>query len=315
MDNLLIDLINSYGVSGRENEIRKLIELHLNKNKIKFYEDKINNIIVKKGSGKNKLMICSHIDSAGFIVESVNQDGTIVMDSIGKFKKQYVENGFIRFENGTLGKISSCKTNITADIGMNNRDDVLNKISEGETASLIGPYLIAGNNSKNIISPLLHNKVGCYVLLKLIEKLENYNEEVYFVFSSQGEIGGVGARAAACDIKPDYAIVVGTKDARTVDNINENVSIEKGPVLRILDNSIIMHRDIKQMLEKAAEKSDVKIQYSIGGGKSEGELLHKEFSGIPSGEIDIPCRYKYSISEMISMNDVDDTIELLKNML
>ncbi|MBA5852036.1 M42 family peptidase [Clostridium sp. cel8] len=313
MDQLLIDLINSYGVSGREDEIRDLIKKHLVKNNVKFYEDSMKNIIVKMGNGKEKMMLCSHMDSIGFIVSHISENGMIIMDSIGQFKKEYVNNGFIRFENGVLGKVSLNKTNIVADIGLDSKEGVLDKIKEGDTASLVGPYLIVENN--NIISPTLYNKVGCYILLKLIDemkddKIQDKEFETYFVFSSQGEIGGAGARSAARQIKPNYAIIVGTKE----DISKENVSIGKGPVLRIMDKSLIMHEEVKKMLEEAAIKSNVAIQHSISTDRSEGGSVHKEFSGIPTGEIDIPCRYKYSISEMVSLDDIDREIKLLKQL-
>lgn len=313
MDDLLVDLINAYGVSGNEDEIRNLIKNYLKRNNHKLYEDSSGNIIVKKGSGENKMMICSHMDSIGFIVNHIDEKGIIKMDNIGTFKKEDVSHSFIRFENGTLGKISSCGSDIFVDIGLNNKEEVSMKVKEGDTASLVGPYLVAGNN--NIISPLLHNKIGCYILLKLIEKFESENIQVYFVFSSKGEIGGIGARAAAYNIKPDYTIIVGTEKAASTDQLEQNINIGEGPILRIMDKSLIMHEDIKNMLEKASLKAQIKLQYSISSGKSEGGLLHKEISGIRTGEVDVPCRYKYSTSEMISVCDVQDTIKLLTELI
>lgn len=313
MDNLLVDLINAYGVSGNENEIRNLIKEYLKDKNHNLYQDNCGNIIVKKGSGENKIMICSHMDSVGFIANHIDENGIIKMDNIGNFKKEDVSHSFIRFENGTLGRISSCESDIFVDIGLDDKDEVLKKVKEGDTASLIGPYLVVGNN--NIISPLLHNKVGCYILLKLIESFERKDAEIYFVFSSQGEIGGIGARAAAYDIKPDYAIMVGTEKSALADELGQNINIGKGPILRIMDKSLIMHEDIKNMLEEASLKSQVKLQYSISSGKSEGGLLHKQISGIRTGEIDVPCRYKYSTSEMISISDVEDTIKLLTELI
>jgi putative aminopeptidase FrvX len=313
MDNLLVNLINSYGISGNEDKIRDLIRKHLNENGHEPYIDSFGNIVVKKGSGKDKLMLCAHMDSTGFIVNDICEDGLISMESIGLFRKEDVSHSFIRFENGTLGKIYCCESGIFVDIGMSKKEDVLEDIKEGDTASLIGPYLVVGNN--NIVSPLLHNKIGCYILLKLIENFKREDIEVYFVFSTQGEIGGIGARAAANIIDPDYAVVIGTKQSSSIDKKKKIIDIGKGPVLRIMDKALIIHQDIKAMLEDASKKSDVKLQYSIDKDESEGGLLHKELSGIRTGEIDVPCRYKYSISEMVSIDDIDETIKLLQELI
>ncbi|MCC9296732.1 M42 family peptidase [Clostridium sp. WLY-B-L2] len=313
MDKLLIKLINSFGISGREYEVKRVIKDYLNNIDQSVYEDGMGNVILKLGSGEIKIMLCSHMDSVGFIVNHVDDNGMIRVSSIGHFNKEDISHSFIRFENGTLGKIYTSSKDMFVDIGAKEKEEALKKVKEGDIASLVGPYLNAGDN--NVISPLLHNKVGCYILLRLIEEIEMKDGvEISFVFSSQGEVGGIGARAAASDIKPDYCIVVGTDKAKNSEKPDTNINMGEGPVLKIMDNSLIMHRDIKNILENAAKKANVNLQYSINTDRSEGELVHKQGIGIRTGEIAIPCRYKYSASEMISIDDVEDTIKVLKHL-
>ncbi|WP_367112704.1 M42 family peptidase [uncultured Clostridium sp.] len=313
LDKLLIELINSFGISGKEDEIKQVIKDYLKEMDLSTYEDDAGNVIVKLGSGKSKIMLCSHMDSVGFIVNHMDDSGMIKVDSIGNFDKKNISHSFVRFDNGTLGKIYACSKGVFIDIGMKNRKEALEKVREGDIAYIVGPYLKVGDN--NVISPLLHNKVGCYILLRLIREIEIKDGiEVDFVFTSQGEIGGIGARAAANSINPDYCIVVGTEKARSVERSDTNIAVGEGPVLKIMDNSLIMHRDIKDMLENAAQEANVKIQYSITTSKSEGGLVHKERSGIRTGEIAVPCRYKYSASEMVSIDDIEDTIKVLKQL-
>ncbi|QXE19378.1 M42 family peptidase [Clostridium sp. 001] len=312
MDKLLIKLINSFGVSGKEDEVREVVKERLNEINQDMYEDDIGNVIVKLGSGETKIMLCTHMDSAGFIVNHIDDDGMIRVDNIGNFKKEDISHSFIRFDNGTLGKIYTSHEGEFVDIGVNEKEDALKKVNEGDMASLVGPYLSVGDN--NVISPLLHNKVGCYILLKLIEYVKVENAELDFVFASQGEIGGIGARIAANNINPDYCIIVGTENAANAEERKNNINIDEGPVIKIMDSSLIMHKDIKEMLENCAKRSEINLQYSISTGKSEGELVHKERIGIRTGEIAVPCRYKYSTSEMVSINDIEDTIKVLKQL-
>ncbi|MHC6181390.1 zinc-binding metallopeptidase family protein [Clostridium sp. JNZ X4-2] len=312
LDKLLVKLINSFGISGKEDEVKQVIKDHLNKISQEVHEDNIGNVIVKLGSGENKIMLCSHMDSVGFIVNHIDDDGMIRVNNIGNFNKKDISHSFIRFDNGTLGKIYTSSKGMFVDIGVKEKEEASKKVNEGDMASLVGPYLNVGDN--NVISPLLHNKVGCYVLLKLIEEIKVEGAEIDFVFASQGEVGGIGARIAANSINPDYCIVIGTEDAKNAEKVNTNVNIGEGPVLKIMDNSLIMHKDIKDILENAARKVEVKLQYSISTDKSEGELVHKERIGIRTGEIAIPCRYKYSTSEMVSINDIENTIKVLNQL-
>ncbi|APM41102.1 hydrolase [Clostridium kluyveri] len=310
MDKLLLKLINSFGISGKEDEIRQVIKESLKESDHDIHEDNIGNILVKVGTGKNKVMICSNMDSVGFIVNDIEEDGMIKVNSIGEFNTQDISHSFIRFHNGTLGKVCTSSKGVFVDIGTSNREDTLKKIKEGDMASLVGPYLKVGNN--NIISPLLHNKVGCYILLKLLESIEINDIEFNFVFASQGEIGGIGARIAANTINPDYCIIVGVENTKNKEETK--IDIGDGPVLKIMDSSLIMHKDIKDILENAAERADVKFQYSISTSKSQGGLVHKERIGIRTGEIAVPCRYKYSTSEMISIYDIENTIKVLNEL-
>lgn len=313
MDKLLLRLINSFGVSGRESEVRQVIKENLIKFSHDTYKNSIGDIIVKVGSGKNKVMICTNMDSVGFIANSIEEDGMIKVENIGEFNSEDISHSFIRFYSGVLGKIFVYSKGVFADIGTNNKKDTLEKVKEGDMASLVGPYLKVENN--NIISPLLHNKIGCYILLKLLEEIQSKgvnDVEFNFVFATQGEIGGIGARIAANTINPDYCIIIGVEN--TYNEQETRININKGPILKIMDSSLIMHKDIKEILENAAERADITLQYSISKDKSQGGLVHKERIGIRTGEIAVPCRYKYSASEMISMNDVESTIKVLKEL-
>jgi len=69
------------------------------------------------------------------------------------------------------------------------------------------------------------------------------------------------------------------------------------------------------MLDKAAQRSEIKVQYGVSKDSTDGGNIHKERGGIRTGVISIPCRYNHSISEMICMRDVEDTIRLLRAIL
>ena len=46
-------------------------------------------------------------------------------------------------------------------------------------------------------------------------------------------------------------------------------------------------------------------------GQNEGGLIHKEVGGIKTGMIALPCRYMNTSGEMMSLKDVEETINLL----
>ncbi|AYD39091.1 M42 family peptidase [Clostridium fermenticellae] len=314
MDKLLGKLIDSFSVSGNEDYVKNIIKEELKTTNCELTEDKMGNLIASVGSGDSKIMLCAHMDSIGFIVSYIEDNGLIRVEKIGCFENEYAINSFVRFKNGTVGRLCNTHDQLFIDIGLDNKIKSSEKVKIGDTACLVGPYIKVGKG--NIMSPLLDNKVGCYILIKLIERAVSVKDKkVFFVFSTEEELGGRGARAAAYGINPDYCIVLGLEKAKDMEKSDGNVELGKGPVLKIMDKSLIMHMDIKNMLEESAKKSGINVQYSISAGTSEGGLLHKERAGIKTGELDIPCRYKHSCSEMICIDDIEGTIKLLENII
>jgi tetrahedral aminopeptidase len=317
MDNMLSRLLSSFGVSGHEDEVRKAIIDELKDVKCDIKEDKMGNLIVKIGESSEKLMLCAHMDEIGLIATFIEDNGFIRVGSIGDFNTADVVHNLINFENGTLGKVAAAKTNaeigdLFIDIGASSREEALKKVREGDVACFLGDAVELGNN---IISPGLDNRVGCYILLKLIKELKETSKELYFVFSSQAELGGRGARAASFAIEPDYCIVVDLEEAGDSIGGKGNIKLGSGPVLTVMDRSLIMHHEIKESLESAAKENNIEVQYASVNRISDGGAIHKEKSGVKTGVVSVPCRYNHSISEMVCISDIEKTVELLKNLL
>jgi tetrahedral aminopeptidase len=317
MDNMLSRLLSSFGVSGHEDEVRKAIIDELKDVKCDIKEDKMGNLIVKVGEGSEKFMLCAHMDEIGVIATFIEDNGFIRVGSIGDFNTADVVHNLITFENGTLGKVAAAKTNaeigdLFIDIGASSGEETLKKVREGHVACFLGETVELGNN---IISPRLDNRVGCYILLKLIKELKETNKELYFVFSSQAELGGRGARAASFSIEPDYCIVVDLEEAGDCIGGKGNIKLGCGPVLTVMDKSLIIHHEIKERVEAAAKEKNIEVQYASVNRITDGGAIHKEKSGVKTGVISVPCRYNHSISEMVCISDIEKTIGLLKNLI
>lgn len=314
MDSMLRNLLSSFGVSGHEEEVRKVIINELKDVKCDIKEDKMGNIIVKMGEGQEKFMFCAHMDEIGLIVTYIEDNGFIRVGSVGDFNAAEVIHSFVTFENGVIGKIAASKSNpeigdLFMDIGAKSREEALKKVKEGYTASFLGD---AVEVEDNIIGPSLDDRVGCYILLKLIKEIKETDKELYFVFSSQAELGGRGARAASFEVEPDFCIVLDLEDAGDVIGSKNSIKLGSGPVLTVMDRSLIMHHEVKERLEKASKDKNIKLQYASVNRITDGGTIHKEKCGVKTGVVSVPCRYNHSISEMVCTEDIEKTTELLK---
>lgn len=308
MDKLLNELLDTLSLSGSEEYIIKLIRKNLPESVVHINEDKMGNLIVKVGQGNKKIMICTHTDEKGLIVSYIEKDGKVRVEKIGDFNNESVQNSIVSFNNGVKGKLISSNNELIIDLGMSSRDEVLSSgIREGYVAGIIGGIV---DLKTKILSSSISDKVGIYILVKIIEQVKELHGEINFVFSTQGQLGGRGARAAAYNIDPDYCIVV-----NAINSNEKEISIDEGPVLKIMDKTLIGNSKIISLIESVAEKNNINVQRTLNMGSSLGSFIHKERSGIPTVEIGVPCRYKGSSIELVSIEDISNTKKLIKNII
>lgn len=308
MDKLLKDIIETFGVSGHENSISKLIRQEIKKLGCEICEDKLGNIIAKKGSGNNKIMVSANMDTKGLIVYYVEDDGRIRIHNLGEFDASSVLNRTVSFESGIVGEIKSEAKekhefrDLYVDLGFKSRKETLQYVKEGDAAAFEGNTYEQGDN---IVGPNISNRINCYMLLKVLEKLKVPDDkEIYFVFSVQGQLEARGARAAAFDIKPDYFIALNTEN-------EDIVKLNEGPVVVAMQRGLIMHKDIKNLFVDKAKEHNIDIQLCVSNDISDASTAHKEVGGIPSGTLAVPCKDKNKDKEAISLKDIKKGIDLI----
>ncbi|MFL0253274.1 M42 family peptidase [Clostridium neuense] len=311
MDKLLKDIIEVFGVSGHENQISQFIKQQLKDIKCELKEDKLGNIIVKRGSGEKRVMISANMDVKGLITYCIEENGNVRVHNLGDIEAEKVVNKFVEFEGGISGEVlSDVKEkhefrDLYVDLGFKTREAALKYVKEGDAACFKGNTYEEDNN---IISPNLSNRIGCYIMLKLIRDVRNYNKEVYFVFSTQGELEARGARAAAFDVKPNLCLVLNTENEKYI-------KLGKGPAVIVMQKGLIMHSKIKEMIIDEAKKMGMDIQLCVSDEMSDGSTVHKEVIGIPTGTVAVPCQNKGTLKETADLKDVQKTIDLIKNCL
>lgn len=320
MDILMKNLLSSFAVSSREDEVREIIkkeieDIKTNRN-IDIREDVLGNIIVKLGKGNEKVMICTHMDNMGVMITHVENSGFLRISPVGNIKSESLMRSFVKFKNGTIGRIEAAKESpsnedLLMDIGVLSKEQAYTKVSEGDLAEFTGQFIDADDR---IIAPNLHNKICCYVLLNVIREIkdiEKLNKEIYFVFTSQGEFGFKGARAASSEIKPNVSIVLDSIETKDYVGGDNKLKLDCGPIISLFDKNLVIHHEIKKVIENEAEKMNIAIQYSVGEGQNEGGIIHKEAGGSKTAMIGIPCRYRNSSFEMMSLKDIDNVKALL----
>lgn len=319
----LKELVSIYGPSGNEDKIREYIQ-----EEIKDYVDEItidvmgNLIARKRGSGK-KVMIAAHMDQIGLMITDIDEKGFLRFTNIGGISPYTSLSQKVIFENGTIGviaaepieDISKLKlSNMFIDIGANSKEDAEKNISIGDVCIYKSEYV---ENENVVFTPYLDDRIGCYVAIEAIKKIENPKNDLYFVFTVQEEVGLRGAKTSAYRINPDVGIaldVTGSGDTPKAKPFA--VGLNKGTAIKVKDNSILTHPKLRNLMVDISKENNILYQMEVleFGGTDSG-AIHLTREGIITGAISIPTRYVHSTSEMASKQDILNSVELLIKML
>ncbi|MGZ7049733.1 MAG: M42 family peptidase, partial [Methanobacterium sp.] len=94
MTKLLEKLSNAPGVSGFEEEIRKIITSELKEHVDKIEKDNMGNIIATKKGKKNgkKIKVAAHMDEIGLMIRFIDEEGFVKFSKIGGINDQMLLN-------------------------------------------------------------------------------------------------------------------------------------------------------------------------------------------------------------------------------
>ena len=147
------------------------------------------------------------------------------------------------------------------DIGVNSKAEATEKVNIGDMGV---SYRSCNFTGDYVVSKALDNRVGCAVLIKLLERLKEPNYNVSAVFTVQEEVGLRGAKTSAFGVNPDLAIAVDITDTGdTPKGDKMAVGLGKGPAIKVKDSSVLCHPIIKEALIDAAERNNIPYQLEV----------------------------------------------------
>lgn len=309
----VIQMLNAcHGPAGEERQIASTLKRLAEPYADECYIDTLGNLIVhKKGDGP-KVMFAAHMDSIGLIVTHIDEDGYLSFGKLGGVRPENILHTPFRFKNGVCGVVSlrhgrSVKEmtlqDLYLDIGAKDRAHAQRLVQVGDTAVSRMP---AFSMDSRLVSPYLDNRISCAAMLEALSLIRSHTSDLYFVFTTQEELGLRGSKAAAYTIDPDYGIAVDVTAAReTEDKGRGTALLGGGAAIKVMDSAVISHPEMVETLEDLAMSSKIPFQKDvlISGGTDAGSI-HVTRAGVITGGISIPCRYIHSPVETVETDDV-----------
>ena len=327
MKQLLQTLTETFGPSGYEDEVRKIVRSEVESLADESRVDALGNLIVRKRPTKatqdtKKIMIAAHMDEIGVIVSHVDEKGFVRFSPIGGVFRRYVLGGRVRFLDGTQGIIGFDRLEnvnelptldkVYIDVGATSPKDCPVKI--GDIAAFDRQYSDLGNR---LVAKSMDDRVGVLVAIETLRAIKSTPYDLYFVFTTQEEVGVRGATTSAYGVDPDVGIALDvTPSGDTPNALRMEMALGKGPCIKIQDVSMIADSRVVQWMIQTAEKHKIPYQREvllIGG--TDARAIQLTRAGVPAGCISIPVRYVHSPSEMVDYSDVQNSVKLLAALL
>jgi putative aminopeptidase FrvX len=329
MKKLLKQLTETFGPSGYEESVRKLVRDEIKPFAHEIKVDALGNLIARKRPAKQtkdtkKIMIAAHMDEIGLMVSHVDENGFLRFSPIGGVFRRYVVGGRVRFLNGVQGVIGYDRLDdlnelpaldkVYIDVGATGKKDCPVKV--GDIAAFDRQFTEMGNR---LVAKSMDDRVGVLIAIEALRALRNKPtpHDLYFVFTTQEEVGVRGAATSAYGVDPDVGIAVDvTASADTPKALKMEMALGKGPCIKIQDAGMISDRRVVQWMIRTAEKNKIPYQREVLlFGSTDARAIQLARAGVPAGCISIPVRYIHSPSEMVDYSDVQNSVKLLTALL
>lgn len=328
---LLQRLTSATGVSGREDDVRRLIIDEMKLLVDRITTDAMGNVIgFRKGKTPRKLALAAHMDEIGFMVNFVDDKGFLRILPLGGFDPRTLmaQKVIVHGKKDLPGVFGSKPIHVLSeeekkkvlkvedyfvDLGLPVKE-VKKWVSPGDPITWHRDFTEVGDC---YASKAFDDRVGVFVMLEALRKVKGkpLPVDLYAVATVQEEVGVRGATTSALGLDPDIGIAVDITLANDVPGSAEHervTTLGGGAAIKIMDSYSISNPKLVQHLKDIAARKKIKTQMEIlpRGGTDAG-AIQRSGKNVAVVTISIPTRYAHSTVEMCHKKDVQACIDLL----
>ncbi len=320
---LLRTLSSIPGLSGHEDVIARHMADALAVSADEVTVDALGNVVARFGAaGQPSIALLAHMDTIGFLVNRILGDGLLGVVPVGGVNLKALPGAPVRVgdlpgvigvrsqhqarESDTLATASS----LYIDLGQPGAVEMTTPVVYASApVDLPGGYFSG---------PYLDNRAGCALLLEVARRLMRPPDmTIYLIGTVQEETNCLGAYHALQATQPSATIFIdGTVSHDTPDTAAlGQVALGGGPVLTAYlytrgGNSWHVHPGLRTHLKQIARDNSLPYQQ----GAVEGLMSDAKTAvllGLPSAIVGIPMRGKHSPLEIVCLDDLEHTVQLL----
>ncbi len=340
---LLEKCSNAAGVSGFEDEIRRLITEELQGCGVITQTVSGNLICEKKGpQGAPCVALVAHMDEIGFMVQGVTDDGYLLLVPLGGWWNHTLPSQRVhvitREGKRIPGQIGTKPPHLLPEA---QRKQVMpteslfvdvGASSRAETEALgirLGCCVVpdvklqplAVNN--RWMGKAFDNRAGVYCMIQVMKALRDAELPctVRAIATVQEEVGTRGARALQESFVPDYAVILEAPPADDTfgqSNVCRQGVLGKGVQVRLFDPTNITPPGFADFVLETARRHNIPCQPTVRRtGGTDAAASYPQWHGIPSIVLGVPTRYIHShngiLDELDLQSAIDLTVQLIRD--
>lgn len=331
----LYDLLCTASPTGREQPIQHKIFDRFQDIAHSIEPDVHGNLVLALNpQARRKILLAGHCDQIGFLVKYISPEGYIYLDSLGGTDSGVIlgEHLVIHAKSGPIKGVVGrkpvhlqqgpevqqipVKNKIWLDIGATDEKQVRDYIEIGDYVTF--PLSVTELCNDLIVAPGLDNKVGLFVCLEVLRLCaeQKCDMGLYVASTVQEEIGSRGAATATNRLSPEVGIAVDVIPA--TDDPGYDLppqqyvpcKLHSGPTISTGPNT---NPVVGALLVEAARRRELPYQSDPSGetAPNDARMMQVADSGVAVASVGIPQRNMHTQVEIVSLKDIDHTVQLL----
>ncbi len=331
-------LMGARSPSGYEYEAQRVIDAHMEPVADTLQGDALGNRIARLNlKGDPVLMLAGHMDELGLIIRYINKEGFLYFDTLGGHDLGIIPGRRVQILSskgaivqGVTGKravhLMDAEERKKApelhklwiDIGVKSQTEALERVSIGDP--IVYADGLAPLFGSRVVGRAIDNRAGAYVVCEVLRRLSTEAQgllkaQVVAVATTQEEVGTRGAAVSVYGVQPHIAVAVDVTHATDHPECDRckfgDVKLGAGPVLTRGPN---INPFVYQRLLDCCRQAEIPYQIEADGRPTgtDARVLQVSRSGVATGLVSIPLRYMHTPAETIDLEDLENTVRLLK---
>lgn len=337
LQNLMEELVNTNGIPGYEQGVKQVVKKRLHHLSEEILTDRLGGLVGKKTGDANgpRILLAGHLDEIGFMVTQITDSGFLRFQPLGGWWSHNILSHRVVVQSrkgeylGIIGskpphalkleerrKVMDIK-DIFIDIGAKSRSEAEEMgIRPGDGIVPVSDFFTM-RSGEIWGGKALDNRAGCALAIEVLRQLQDeaHPNVVYGGATVQEEVGVRGAGILSELVRPDvaFALDVGVSyDIPGLEGNSGEAAMGDGPLMFILDHTMIPHTGLRNLVMDTAEELDIPLQVdALMGGGTDGAKFHLHGIGCPTVVIGFPVRYVHSHNSLMARSDFEEAARLL----